>query len=190
MRHAPCGTRCFAVADGLPRNFTPGQGWMGASRFLEIVRNLGGPAGMKAVEDAIWAYTAAAIDHLGRSVADARTLKALPPDRRFAAWLEMAGTLKKCVADQIRLLHDVEGRRAGFESGIAALKYGRKLMAAVHRAPQRRDAPPEGFPEGRPVPDTSSPEWKEIVRAAEEVLKYNEKYCGRPGGRRGITSSR
>lgn len=178
------------MADELPRNFMPSQGWMGASRFLRIVQNLGGSTGMKAVEDAIWAYTSAAIDHLGKSVADAKTLKALPPDRRFAAWLEMAGTLKKCVADQIRLLHDVEGRRAGFESGIAALKYGRKLMAAVHCAPQRRDAPLEGFPEGKPIPDTSSPEWKEIVRAAEEVLKYNEKYCGRSSGGGGITSSR
>lgn len=145
---------------------------------------------MKAVEDAIWAYTAAAIDHLGKSVADAKVLKLLPPDRRFAAWLEMANTLKKCVADQIRLLHDVEGRRAGFESGIAALKYGRKLMAAVHCSPQRRDTPLEGFPEGKSIPDVSSPEWKEIVRMAEEILKYNGKHSCRPNTPDGIESSR
>lgn len=180
MQHVPCGMRCCAVADELPRNFAPSQGWMGASRFLRIVQTVGGSSGMKTVEDAIWAYTAAAIDHLGKSVADAKTLKALPPDRRFAAWLEMANTLKKCVADQIRLLHDVEGRRAGFESGVAALKYGRKLMAAVHFAQPHKGVTLEGFPEDPPVPDIRSNEWKEIVRAAEEVLKYDAGRRGSP----------
>ena len=108
------------------------QGWMRSALFLGTVSVLKGNEGLDMVKEAVWAYTAALIEGVGKICDNPDILKDVPRGRRFDAYKVLLTELRRSIEDQMRLLKDIGDAKAEYERNEPALEYGRLLLKAVH----------------------------------------------------------
>jgi len=155
------------------------QGWMRSALFLRMVYLLKGSEGFDVLHDAIWAYTAALVDNLEKVCGDMNILADVPAHQRYGAWREIMLTLKRGLAEQVKLLNEVKSRKIEFESGADALEYGRRLLRTVHFPRYDgedfialADAIAKFGPGG--LPDINDGEWTQAVALSKAILKFEE----------------
>lgn len=159
------------------------QGWMRSALFLGTITALDDD-GIESMRTAIWAYTAALIDGIGKLCDNPDVVKSIPENRKFDGYMAVISELRRAVEEQMKLLADIGNAKVEYEKGAEALAYGRLLLKATH-APNPRDTG-AGFrglckfigeygPGG--IPDT---DWDAAVMLSRAILHFEERRHNAP----------
>lgn len=166
------------LAPGNRHISAPTQGWMRSALFLGIVSGKGKEY-LDSLKEAIWAYTAALIEGVGKLCDNASFLENVPEGQKFEAYMTVIKELRHGINDQLRLLSEVRSAKIRYERNEPVLEYGRLLLKAVH-AEDTDDTGPafQGLakaigqygPGGIPKTD-----WDAAVMIAKSILYYESR---------------
>lgn len=157
------------------------QGWMRSAIFLRVAAMKGGSEAFDSIHNAVWAYTSALIEGIGRLCDNPDLLKAVPDGKKFDVGIRIVAELRKAVEDQMRLLRDIGKAKIAYERDETMLALGRLMLKATHAM----DADATGigyralcdaigkFGPGC-LPDT---DWDAAVAVAHAVLEYEAHRC-------------